>query len=138
MAAKTMAFREIGTLLIEVHGTQEVTNEEWNEFLRTARKAALQGCKNVLVVTAGWGPNAVQRNAARDAVGDLDVRAAVVSDAPLIRGIVTALSWLKPTIRSFPNKNGAGILDAMAHLGVDAASADRILVEVRHMQREVA
>ena len=90
-----------------------------------------------LVLTAGGGPNTKQRQTIRDLLRDTPVPAAVVSDAPLVRGIVTALSWFNSAIRSFPFNQGAGLRDALKYLGIEGPMADRVVREVAEMQREV-
>lgn len=132
-----MAFREIGPVSVEVHGTQAPTEEEWNAFRRAARKATLHGCTKVLVVSAGWGPDSRQRAQAREIVGDIAVTVAVVTDSPVVRGIVTAFSWFHPRISAFALDRGAGIPAALRYLDVGDAMADRILREVHAMLREV-
>jgi hypothetical protein len=103
MDTKSMAFREIGPLLIQVHPAHPPTDEEWDAFLRVARKARGQGRLKVLVVTAGWGPDVHQRARAREIAGDVPLTVAVVSDGPSVRGIVTALGWFNRQIRSLPS-----------------------------------
>jgi hypothetical protein len=137
METKSMAYREIGPVLLQVHPAHPPTDEEWDAFLRSARRVTFQGCRKVLVVTAGWGPDVKQRAMAGKIVEGIPMLSAVVSDAPLVRGIVTALSWFNKGIRSFPFNGGAGILEALKYLDVESSWTDRILREVRAMQREV-
>jgi hypothetical protein len=56
-----------------------------------------------LVFTDGPGPNAMQRKEVADIVraGKLQTRSAAVSSSMLVRGIVTATSWLGVPVRAF-------------------------------------
>jgi hypothetical protein len=91
----------------------------------------------VLIVTAGWGPNAKQRARAREVIGEVPITVAVVSDDPLVRGVVTAFSWFHPRMRAFAFNEGAGLREALKYLQVDDALAARAASEVRVMQREL-
>jgi ABC-type sugar transport system substrate-binding protein len=137
MPAKSMAFGEIGPLFVEVHPAHAPSKEEWDAFVRAGQRAAAKGCTRALVVTAGWAPDAQQRATTREMIGEHPVRVAVVSDAPMVRGAITALSWFNPRVRAFAFKQGAGIPDALKYLDVDSSMTDRVLFEVRAMQREV-
>jgi hypothetical protein len=136
MADKSMAVREVGGVLVSVYSARNPTNEDWNEYLQLCRKHVARGHAKALAVTDGGGPDVHQRAATLEAVGENNMTAAVVSDARIVRGIVTALSWFNRRIRAFPFSNGAGIQDALTYLEVDVP-ADRILREVRAMQREI-
>jgi hypothetical protein len=111
------------------------TNDDWNAYLQLCqRKIALERIR-VLVVTAGGGPTLNQRRAIRQLLGDKPIPTAVVTDAPMVHGIVTVLGWVNPGIRAF---SVAALDDALRYLGVDGATAERVLLEVREMQRELA
>jgi hypothetical protein len=138
MGTKSMAFREIGPVFVEVHSGQAPTDADWAAFIAAARKALSQGCKRVLVVTDGGTPNAKQRVVLNDLAREFSVTVAVLSDAPATRGVVTVLSWFNPLIRSFAFKDGSGIYDALKHLKVEGFLAARLLLELREMQRELA
>ena len=137
MAFKSMAIREVGALVIAVNSANTPTDEDWNAFMQLVRRKFARERIRSLAVTAGGGPNTKQRQMIRDVIGTEPVPAAVVSDAPLVRGIVTALGWFNSAIRSFPFNRGAGLRDALTYLGFEGAMADRVVREVAEMQREV-
>ena len=137
MTSKSMVFREIGTLIVCVNSTTTPTDEEWNGYLQLIRKMVAQERFRSLAVTAGGGPTSKQRAAVQEVLRERAVTSAVVTDAPLVRGMVTALGWFNPAIRSFALNKGAGIQEALKYLGVEGFLATRILLEVNAMQREV-
>jgi hypothetical protein len=93
MRAKSMAVRVVGGVLVSVYSARNPNDEDWNEYLDLRRKHVARGDAKALALTDGGGPDVHQRAATLEAVGENNMTAAVVSDAPLVRGIVTALSW---------------------------------------------
>jgi hypothetical protein len=137
MAAKSMVCRAVGTLVVSVHSAQAPTEEEWSAYLALCRTVQGRGFQGVLVVTAGGGPNTKQRKTTREVFGEGPVPTAVVSDAHVIRGIVTAFSWFNKGIRAFAFNQGAGLSDALKYLDVEGALADRVLLQLTEMHREL-
>jgi hypothetical protein len=136
MAGKSMVFREVGPLIISVHSTEAPTKEEWDGYIRLCHKKCLRERVVALAVTAGGAPTSKQRAALQELLRQGAVPVAVVSDAPVVRGIVTALGWFNPAIRAFALTR-AGLREALYYLDVDALTAERAVLEVRSMEREV-
>jgi len=137
MATKSMAFCEVGSLIVVVEPSRPPTDQDWDALLQLLRQKLAQGCAGALVVTAGGGPDAKQRKAARGILGDTPLPVAVVSDAAGVRGIVTAFSWFNPLFRTFGHDGGAGVQEALKYLRVEAGLAARVLLKVTAMQREI-
>jgi hypothetical protein len=138
MTAKSMVFRETGKLLVLVHGTRPPAKDEWDAFLDLCRKKLGEGITGVLVVTAGGAPDAKQRKEVHDLLHGRTLAIAVVSDAALVRGVVSAFGWFNPAIHGFAFNKGAGLNDALRYLHVEGFVAAGVLLEVKAMQREVA
>jgi serine/threonine protein kinase len=136
MAARSMVFREMGALVISVLSAEAPADAEWDAYLQLCRTKMVQESIGVLAVTAGGGPTTKQRWALRELLLKGPVLAAVVTDAPTLRGIVTALGWFNPGIRTF--KNRSGLNDALRYLRVADSTAKRVVLEIRAMQRELA
>src|SRR4051812_35792692 len=83
-----------------VYGAGAPTDEEWLHCLALCRERA-GGDSRFLVETRGGGPDAKQRKVLADALKGEDARVAVMTDALLARGILTALAWLGLPQRGF-------------------------------------
>jgi serine/threonine protein kinase len=134
--AARMVFREVGALVVSVHAPETPTDGDWNAYLQLCRRKMARERIGVLVVTAGGGPTPDQRPAIRELLEDGPVLTAVVMDAPMVQGTIAILGWLNPGIRSF--SGATGLDDALRYLGLDVPTAERVLLEVRAMQRELA
>jgi hypothetical protein len=97
--AMAMAMRGLDRLAIAVHSEQPPSDEEWAQWIALCRDRP--GALRVLVETHGGGPNAKQRKALNDALGSRDMRAAILTESLLVRGVVTALAWLGIPLRAF-------------------------------------
>lgn len=93
-----------------LHGGRAPTNPEWDEAcVRVAdqlrQRLGVTSFFRVLVVSDGGGPSSLQRaKLFRDIYGSQPVKIAALSNAfsnPIVRGIVTAVLWLNPSVRTF-------------------------------------
>jgi hypothetical protein len=66
----------------------------------------------------------LQRKSASEALRARNIPSAVITDERLVRGIVTAASWLGVNIKSF---SWTEARDAIKHLGVAREHEDRVL-----------
>ena len=88
-------------LIVLVVGGRSWTNDVWREYcdLYASMIAQHGPAKAILNLSPGWGPDSAQRKMLtvdyREAhrIDDLR-RFALISDSPIVRGIVTALSWV--------------------------------------------
>ena len=140
--AKTMAFAYVDGVLLAVHPAANPSEPEWEAYIRFCEQLP-KTCRRTLAVTAGGGPNAVQRKLLQERylrafVNDKmnPMKVAVVTNSSIVRGIVTALNWFNPNTSAFP---ADAIHEALRYLGVsDPAALARISLETRKLQREVA
>ena len=137
MTRKSMAFAEMGPMIVSVHAAQAPTDAEWDAYLQLCRKKMAQERIRTLAVTAGGAPTTKQRAAIRELLRQGPVPAAVVTDVTVVWGIVTALGWFNAGIRAFAFNEGAGIHDALKYLQVEGFVAASVLLNVREMQREL-
>jgi hypothetical protein len=68
--------------------------------------------------------SSVQRKEGADLIKGRSIRVAVITDDRLVRGFVTALSWLGATVSAF---SWLDIAPALRHLGVQNPLADEAL-----------
>lgn len=88
----------------------------------------------VLVITDGGAPSTTQRKALAEATQNGRHPLAVVNSNPVIRGVITAISWFNSGIKPFaPNK----WRDAVAHCGCSDKAAVPLLDEMRRLQKEL-
>jgi serine/threonine protein kinase len=132
---KSMAWREIGLLMVSVLSAEAPTDEEWFAYLADCQRQAAREPIKVLVLSAGGAPTPPQRQALLELIDEGPVPAAVVADAPTVHSIITVLAWHNSGIRSF--SSSAGLDEALKYLEVDGPLADRVRVEIGAMQREV-
>jgi hypothetical protein len=109
---------------------QRLTDAEWDEQVQIALDWVPQ-TKAVIVVTEGSGLTSKQRSVYARYQALLAQPTAVLSSAALVRGIVTAMSWLGGNHRAFaPEK----IDQAFDYMKVGASSRPRILREIEALQ----
>ena len=131
----TMAFRELDGVLVAVHSANAPSDEEWAEYLAFCMRLP-STCWRTLAVTEGGGPNAKQRRRMQEEyLRNHRMRVAVVTDAFVVRGIVTALSWFNKETRWFPS---LGLRDALGYLEIRSTAAEGVLDGVARMKEEVS
>jgi hypothetical protein len=114
-----------------VHTADAPTDEEWDAMLAHYRA---KRAPRVIVFTDGGGPTTLQRGRLNDALEGMVVKTAVVTASPVIRGIVTALSWFNPGIKSFVPDRAAL---ALSYLGLAAGEHDRVMQQVMKLSRQL-
>ena len=131
---KTVAYKQLGTLFVSVHGKEAVSHSQFPEILATFSALDFKSVK-MLVVTDGGGPTPAQRKEMNAALGGQQLMTAVVSDDVLIRGTVTALGWFNANIRSFRRSE---IEPALKYLGVVPGRFESIRQEIDALRAELA
>lgn len=95
-----MAHVIIGTLGVALHTSNTPSRQEWDAWMVSLHDVAPSRLR-VLAVTDGGGPNTLQRGALVKYLSGAKARIAVMSDALVVRGIITALSWFTHGIQQF-------------------------------------
>jgi len=126
-----MLHAQFGETMTMVHTAEKPTDVEWDAMLAHFRA---KRAERVIVFTDGGGPTTLQRGRLNDALEGSVVKTAVVSSSPVIRGIVTALSWFNPGIKSFlPHEASL----ALGYLGLAAGEHERLMQKVVRLSREL-
>lgn len=112
----SMVYEISGELFVVVHPDRPPTDDDWTAYIRSWHPLDM-GRMRTLVFTDGGGPNAAQRKLANQALRGRSSLTAVVSSSPMVRGIVTALSWFNPKIKAFSPEEA---LEAFYYLGMRA------------------
>jgi hypothetical protein len=129
---KNMAFEMVGDLFILVHNKEVPTDAEWALYTSALRSRTEDMDEiGTLIYTEGGGPTAAQRKALNDVLGGRTTRAAVVSDASMVKMITTALGWFNPKIKAFsPNES----TEAFDYLGIPRSQINLIWSEIRRLR----
>ena len=134
VAMADMAHTIIGDLGVALHTNTTPSREEWDAWMEDVRKVPAAQLR-VLAITDGGGPSAVQRNAFVKYLSGAQARIAVLSDALVVRGIVTALSWFTDRIQIFsPDR----FSDATAHLDLSRAQCDLVKERLEVLARSLS
>lgn len=134
---KTMVHRVVPelALVIVMHAQASPSAEDWSEMVRTMGRLAPSGRMRTLVFTDGASPNSAQRAELADALHDIAVPIAVVTDSIIARGAVTAFRWLgQRRMRSFSTDEQRAALE---HLGVPYNARPRIYELVWALRQEL-
>ncbi len=124
----TMTSKRVGTWILVANDKGSPSDAEWDAVLGLTR-----GATGSLVYTSGGVPNSAQRKRASEQ-GLLALRAALMTDSPIARGVVTALSWLGADTRAFdPEETQA----ALGFLNVPEAEHRELLSHLERMKRAV-
>jgi hypothetical protein len=128
-----MASAMVGDLGIAVHGTEAPTDAEWHAMLETMRRADLKRFRG-LIFTDGGAPNTAQRRRLTALVDAHPIHAAVVTASPVARGVVTALRWYIPGMKTFaPDR----LPEALAYLRVSPAELKAVKATVARLRAEL-
>lgn len=122
-------------LLILVHTKDAPENDEWKEYVESARKWR-QEIQGFLVVSDGGGPNTMQRAELDEAI-DIEHhpgKTAVVTISRIARGIVTAISWFSPGIKAFGTNQ---MSQAIEYLGTPPPEVEAVVVEVNRLKKSL-
>lgn len=140
--AKSMAFQFAEGVLIAVHPASDPSDEDWAAYVQFCKQLP-KSCRKTLAMTKGGGPNPKQRKVLQEEylkhfVHDKanPMKVAVITDSPLLRGVVTALNWFNPNTVAFAP---SALEEAFRYLGVPAgASSAKLALELRKLEKEIA
>jgi aspartate/methionine/tyrosine aminotransferase len=121
---------EIGPLMIGFSTGGRIADEVWEKFVhdlkRPAIRAYLGASIGILEVTS------IQRKQVAYELKGRNLALAVVTDENLVRGIVTAASWLGMNVRSF---SWLAIGEALEHLQVPANMAEKAIETIHQLRK---
>jgi hypothetical protein len=122
---------------VTLHATQTPSDAEWNPVLEGMRRFGKENSNDFarlccLALTDSGGPNAKQRAAVAGILNGRTSRVAVISGGgPLVRVVVTALSWFNPDTKMF----GPDKVDAIReHLGLTRDDLESVAVRAVELQ----
>lgn len=120
------------SLILAVYGEVAPGPREWAQYLEVL--ATLEGKQALLVISAGGGPDTLQRRDLEAVTQRHEGPVSVVTTSRVARGIVTALGWLGTNIKSFDPRS---VDDAMRFLGLDDETCRAALARARELAAEM-
>lgn len=120
-------------VIVLVHTKDSPTDPEWKRYCEDVATWR-ERVQSILVVSDGGGPNAVQRGELEQALPKFEGKTAVVTLNRIVRGIVTAMSWFNPNIKSFSTVQ---LKQAFEHLGIAGSEQDPLAAEVQRLKDEL-
>lgn len=130
---QNVAYKLVGQYLLCAYNEFPPTEEDVRQAVEIMRNLDIEKVK-VLTFTKGGAPTAPQRKAINSVLNGRSLTTAVVSDSPLIRGIITAFSWFNSKIKAF---SGAALEDAFRYLDVPPSRWESFAEEAAKLQAEV-
>jgi hypothetical protein len=97
-----MLMSHFDRVAVAVHDSVPPTDNEWDRWLSYYRSRPGLPARALIESQHGVGPNATQRKLLIEDTRNIDVRAAILTDSLVVRGIVTAIAWLGIPQRAFP------------------------------------
>jgi hypothetical protein len=137
MRIETFWVLRIGNTIVSAHTAASPTNEQWEHYLLVAKKmidqigfSALRG----IVFSDGGAPTSSQRERLNIFLEGRSARTAIVSGSQIVRGVVTALGWFNPQIKTF---SPSRVREALAHIGFAESSVPSLCDQIRPMAGSV-
>lgn len=116
MIGSTFAFETKDSLVLFVAADLAPSAGEWKVYVdQLKERVDRHGKVRLLIVTGSSGPDALQRKQFTDAVSFKKIRAVVITDSVIARGIITAFRWSGVDLDAF---KGSEIERAYQSLGV--------------------
>lgn len=108
-----MVHEVVGDLFVVIHRAGPPSDAEWDAYIAPWREHDM-ALMRTLVFTDGGAPNTLQRKKANEILAGRQSLTAVISSSPLVRGIVTSLSWFNAKIKAFAPEHAD---EGFRHLG---------------------
>jgi hypothetical protein len=127
-------------IFVFLHNKEAPEREPWTRTMEQFEAYAIKHERDisrlcVLVFSDGGGPDAVQRDQLKQFYKKYGagVRSSIISDSTLVRGVVTALSWLNPVMKAFSPKD---LRAALNHIGLGEKAGPEVLRLVAKWQED--
>jgi hypothetical protein len=130
---KNVAFKVVGDWLLAVYSENPPSEEEARLILKAFKSMDLDKMR-MLVFTKGGAPTTAQRRDLNDVLRGRTFPTAVVSDAVMVRGVVTAMSWFNSAIKVFPL---SATDDALRYIGIPETQYEFMRREIAKLQAEL-
>jgi hypothetical protein len=132
MAIAQFEWKILGDVIIGVTGSGDMPEVEWQQFVAAMRSQPVT--KYIQFAAGGTVLSSVQRKIGIDAVNEKKIKVVMVTDSPIVRGVVTAASWFGVKVSSW---RPTQLEEAVNHLGVGPELARKIIVAIGQMAEGV-
>lgn len=136
VAHTTLKFAS-GPVVVVLQDTKNATDQEWKSLVNDVAEAqAEHSSENMwaLVASDGGAPTLAQRRELKDLFSDTKLSIAVLSDSPLVRGAVMAMSWFNDSIRVF---SPAQFTKWMNYVPISPGEEALLRSAIRELQKKV-
>jgi hypothetical protein len=122
-----------GDLMVAFFKSGPITDEVWQDYCETL---GAPPCRKVMATSIGaLEVSSAQRKLVSDTLKQSGVVVAVVTDEAIVRGLMTAVSWLgRVDLRAFPWHK---VADAYQHLAPEGITQKEALDLVDEIRRRV-
>ena len=122
----------VNGVMIGVTGAGEMPVEEWERFVAHMNQG--ESTRYLQYAVGSTSLTSVQRKIGIDAVNNNSIAVVMVTDSPIVRGIVTAASWFGVKVKSYsPNQLG----EAITALDIPADQHEDVLRAAENLADEV-
>jgi hypothetical protein len=140
---------ESAALILALHTRLAPSDAEWDRYCSWVPGLLPHPNGACVVLTDGGAPSNTQRERLRKQLGTEARWTAVISDKPMVRGVVTAIRWINPKVCAFApwefpqafkyigvrDEQIRGICNALGELDAELSQRSRVLVEaLRHLE----
>jgi hypothetical protein len=143
IASVTIEDSDFGRVVITAHNKSVLADDEWESgylaYIRHLRDTGAFDRIANLVFAEGCGPSSKQRSMGNSIFGkneSYQFKVAVVTDALMVRGVVTAIRWFNPLIDAFGPVDWARALEharlAPNHWPVVQDALHQLVAKVPH------
>ena len=98
----------IGDVIVSLTTSGKVSDVQWKAWLKDLETSSVKKC--IGATLGATELTSIQRKLASESTRDRNVKVAAVTDEALVRGIVTAASWLGAPIRAYSWSDMAGVM----------------------------
>jgi hypothetical protein len=120
----------LGTTMLLVYRTGKLPEPEFTRFMKWLPQEYSQ-LTGMVVVPNNSIPTAAQRGTIKEYQERYGIKAAVLTDSPLVRGVVTAMAWFGGALAAFAERD---VLEALRYAGISGSQlpdAERTLARLR-------
>ncbi len=108
MSNATHTWAVIGDVIVSLTTAGAVSDLQWKAWLKELETSGVRKC--IGATLGATELTSVQRKLASETTRDRKVKVAAITDEALVRGIVTAASWLGAPIRAYSWSDMAGVM----------------------------
>jgi hypothetical protein len=120
------------TTMLIVYRSGKLPEPDFTQFMKWLPQPH-SNLTGMIVVPNGAIPSAAQRGIIKDFQERSGIPVAVLTDSPLVRGVVTAMAWFGLPQAAFPERE---VVEALRYAGIPSSQvpeAERALATLREM-----